>query len=141
MRKLIISLISISIMLASCNKPVNLKEPIRVYIEDDIPKTGINIWKKNIVWVNKNEKPDVVIIKTNILKKKSWYAVEHHEKFMGILIKPCYIYIKKINNVIIAHEFGHVIGKEDSCEDSRSIMCASYAAIHKPFEWFTEFKK
>lgn len=142
MKEIIISLL-IGVFCISCYRQViTLKEPIRVYIEDDIPKTGILIWEKEIIWVSENDEPDVKIVKTNELPDDSWYALEENRfTKLGFLIKPCYIYVKKINNVVIAHEFAHLIGKTDSCKDRRSIMCTSYGAIHRPFEWFTEFKK
>lgn len=140
--KKIITLIIIGFFCINCNRQIiTLKEPIKIYIEKDIPKTGIKIWDKQVIWVDTTDNPDVMIIKTNKLPDDKWFAMEQHfTTILGQLKKPCYIYVKKINNIVIAHEFGHLLGYDENCKDKRSIMCPSYAAIHKPLNWFTEFK-
>jgi len=144
MKKITIMIfIIVATFLMNCQpqQVITLEEPIRIYIEDDIPKTGIKIWDKQIIWVGSNEKPDVKILKTNYLPK-NYYAMETHRfTRFGRLIKPVYIHVRKINDIVIAHEFAHLLGRVDSCEDEKSIMCSSYTAIYRSFEWFTEFKK
>ena len=142
MKKLIFTFI-ISLFLINCAKQIiKLEEPIKIYIEKDISKKGIEVWDKKVIWVDIKEDPDVMILKTNQLPNPRWDAVQRHiYTWYGKLEKPVYIFLKKPYDVIIAHEFGHLLGYKDDCSDKKSIMCAGYGREHFPLNWFKEFSK
>lgn len=120
------------------------EEPIRIYIENDLPKNSILIWNKKIEWVDLKDNPDLVVKKTNILPHGWWayhsYVVRYFNNKFVDYKRPVYLYIKFIDSRIIAHEFGHFIGLEHTF-NTNSIMCSNYRITNTPLSNFIEFKK
>ena len=125
--------------LIGCGKRVN-EEPIRVYIEKELPKRGVLIWGRQIEWVDLKDNPDLIIKATNELPQPNWRGMfKWYGIFQKYMFRPAYIYIKENKEVVMAHEFGNFLGYPDHKTNIRSIMYPHLSTINKPLEWFIEF--
>jgi len=146
MKNTILLFVFIIIVLVSCEKGVN-QEPIRINIDKEISKEGIEIWNKDIEYVELDKNPDIIIKKTNKLPNNElaltkWYSWD----YLGIrwvkAIRPAHIYIRIYNKIILAHEFGHFLYLDDKNSlDTNSIMSTHFNNTNKSFDCFIEFKE
>jgi hypothetical protein len=142
---LVVILAGAVLITVSCQKAVN-EEPIRIYIEPDLPKAGLEIWQKDIEYVGLNDNPDLVIKKTNELPKNDYARETHYYKIYKlfgckwlVIKRPAFIHVRVVKPVIIAHEFGHFLLKKHS-PDTNSIMNTNWNNMYKDFDYFLEFK-
>ncbi|MFW9878348.1 MAG: hypothetical protein ACFFG0_35140 [Candidatus Thorarchaeota archaeon] len=135
----------ITIILILITLLFNCSNSIKVYIDEELSKEGIDIWEQNVKYVELCSigdvffQPDVCIYKKDRPKLTS-------NNILGACYckgddrnkKPINIHIYVNNNVVIAHEFGHYLGYDESTT-AGSIMCGSVLYTNMPLEWFNEF--